>query len=631
LNDAEDLAKLLLHGVPVLPNGLRLVLEISDEAADSIRVFSSPAPDAAPILGRDGSTLTIRHEISTPVDSRVFGIEGTRFADAGYDGTAVVTLKIERADGTVLASDAVKVRVAPFILSDSTRPLEKVYVSNADTNFVAKLKTAVGASRVVEVSAESYGSGNATSWKPDVWVQDEVEIGYTRTPSGVAVPVALDLPRNRGLEDWPPNELRGTNFGYSAKGGSGGSANYGGNLECTPPFTKDGVAHPYGRALVGTDMEPALVDFINAQGVQAPAIALDMGWLRVGHVDEVFAFVPSGSGFKVLVADTRCALDLLEGLNVDYSGDASGAGASALVDANCNWAVDQWAGGIVRIVSGDGSNQVRQVSGNTSDTLAVARPWAVPPGTNSQYQVVARSAYRCLFVEGNEDVGVASSCTSNSLTDLSRNWTPDCWAGGAIAIVSGDWHYHYAIAGNSSDTIYLEDVWDAAFPPDETSVYVVVTKPKLGDSDPSFPLGRPVSQTVRQYLELYQGSGVNIIYNENCQANIDAAVATLSGEIGLDDDDFVRIPSLFEPNEYDNTPVSYVPSMVNMLVDGNKLIVADPFGPRENGVDVFKADVIGKLPGFTLCFIDNWNEYHKNNGGVHCGTNARRVPRSPAD
>jgi len=371
-------------------------------------------------------------------------------------------------------------------------------------------------------------------------------------------------------------------------------------------------------------MEPELVDFINAQGVQAPAIAVDMSWLDVGHVDEVFAFVPYGDRFKVLVADTTCALELLEELNVDDGGTATSAGADTLVDTNRNWTVNQWADGIVRIVSGPGFNQVRQVSGNTSDTLSLVRPWTIPPDTNSLYQVIARSAYLCMFVEGDEDVGVASGCTTNSLTDLSRNWEPDCWAGGAVAIVSGDWQVHYAIRGNSSNTLYLEDVWDSAFPPDESSVYVVVTKPKVGAPDSSFPEGRPLSQTVRQFFEHFRGSGINVAYNESCQTNINIAVATLRGELGLDDEDFVRIPSLFR--ERDLKAIFHVPSMVNLLVDGSNLIVADPFGPRKDGTDVFKADVMEKLSGFNLFFIDDWKTYHMDGGGIHCGTNAKRTP-----
>ncbi len=40
-------------------------------------------------------------------------------------------------------------------------------------------------------------------------------------------------------------------------------------------------------------------------------IELPVGWLQVGHVDEVMTIVPVGSGFRVLVADLQLAIDLL--------------------------------------------------------------------------------------------------------------------------------------------------------------------------------------------------------------------------------------------------------------------------------------------------------------------------------
>jgi hypothetical protein len=54
--------------------------------------------------------------------------------------------------------------------------------------------------------------------------------------------------------------------------------------------------------------------FFEAQKVQTDAgalIELPVGWLEVGHVDEVFTLIPSGTGFKVLVADLDMAINLL--------------------------------------------------------------------------------------------------------------------------------------------------------------------------------------------------------------------------------------------------------------------------------------------------------------------------------
>ncbi len=620
MEDAGDLTKLLLNTVPALPEGWKLVLEISENAAERIRVYSSRAVGSTMILGKSDLTVLTRYECEPPFNAHISGVEATCFADADYDGTTIVTQKIERADGTVFASDSVKFRVAPFILSDSTRPLETVYVSNADPNFVAALKAAVGTEKVVEVSATSYSD--------DVWVQDEVEIGYTQTPSGGTTPVALDMPRSPtkplvpGLEVWPQEELRGTNFGYFAKGSLRHSPNFGGNLECTPPHVKDGVEYPFGRALVSTSMESELVDFIDVQGVQAPAIALDMSWLEVGHVDEVFTFVPYGDGYKVLVADTTCALDLLEDLNVEDGGLVSGSGTNTLIATDRIWSVGQWQEGFVRIVSGTGSNQVRQVSGNTFNTLTTILPWTVQPGTNSQYQVIARSAYRCLFIEGEEDLGVVSSVTSTTLTDTTKSWPADFWKDGYVQIVSENKTTRISkILGNTSDTLDL--AMDFSYAVDSTDVYVLIKNTKMWYKE---GIGEyPAFETVRRVLT------ENTAYNVECQSRIDTALGILVPELGVTTNDVIKIPALFRKITQSGSSISragsFTPNMLNLLVADSLLITANPFAPKDNnGFDMFVSDVVSKLNGFSILSIDNWDFYHRNDGGVHCGTNAKRKP-----
>ncbi len=80
--------------------------------------------------------------------------------------------------------------------------------------------------------------------------------------------------------------------------------------------------------------------------------------------------------------------------------------------------------------------------------------------------------------------------------------------------------------------------------------------------------------------------------------------------------------SVFPPGD-----VAYVPNMVNLLVDGTSLITAEPFGPRnEAGDDLIWQSVTNRLSGYSAHPLDNWNEYHIKQGGVHCGTNVKRAP-----
>jgi len=95
----------------------------------------------------------------------------------------------------------------------------------------------------------------------------------------------------------------------------------------------------------------------------------------------------------------------------------------------------------------------------------------------------------------------------------------------------------------------------------------------------------------------------------------------------------VSIPALFhevEPNS--DLGVAYIPGMVNLLrVNGNRVAMAKPFGPRDDqGQDLLEARVgedLGQIGvGVQVDFVDDWWAYHALYGEVHCATNARRTP-----
>ncbi len=63
---------------------------------------------------------------------------------------------------------------------------------------------------------------------------------------------------------------------------------------------------------------------LEAQGVQAPALRLDTGWLLIKHVDEILSFLPSSDPehpYKVLVVDTEASIALLEKWKDDEYGE----------------------------------------------------------------------------------------------------------------------------------------------------------------------------------------------------------------------------------------------------------------------------------------------------------------------
>ena len=95
----------------------------------------------------------------------------------------------------------------------------------------------------------------------DRWLQDEIEIGYAQAP-GHRLPVVLDSPRNRQLDEFAELMLLGADFGYVTKGNDEqvSSLDSFGNLECTPPHVGPRGEFPLGRTLlVAPSQEPGVV------------------------------------------------------------------------------------------------------------------------------------------------------------------------------------------------------------------------------------------------------------------------------------------------------------------------------------------------------------------------------------
>lgn len=71
-------------------------------------------------------------------------------------------------------------------------------------------------------------------------------------------------------------------------------------------------------------MHPGVMAFLEAQGLQVPALTLDVSWLTIGHIDEMVQFVPApeAPGFRILIPGPARARRLLESLVLQGHGNA---------------------------------------------------------------------------------------------------------------------------------------------------------------------------------------------------------------------------------------------------------------------------------------------------------------------
>lgn len=247
-----------------------------------------------------------------------------------WDGSLKLELEVRTQDA-VTSADTLALRAAPVIFPDNLRTPRRVFVMDipdgidGNAPFLSAMRDALpGRTELYTLPADFYGY--------DRWVQDNMELGYQSRPGPhgpVEMKTALQLERGdygRGLESFVPTEYLGPNQGFLYPGGEPTSHNYGGNLEVAPPV--DGF--PLGRLLYGGGAQGTLtgrpnhdtmnedqVAFLNAQEVQGPAVELSSEWLAVGHIDEIFQFVPDltpdegGRAFKVVIASPALAREAL--------------------------------------------------------------------------------------------------------------------------------------------------------------------------------------------------------------------------------------------------------------------------------------------------------------------------------
>lgn len=241
---------------------------------------------------------------------------------------------------------AILLSVAPdrsFSLCSSLDPVSAILVvdSPLTTKFVADLK----AVSPVPVHAVK----NDPKHPSDIWIQDAIEIGVRIGPDGrqrTAALAGLRGAHDMGLTTGPLDSLvlewlkgHDPEAEVITPGASQPKRrwiDWYGNLEVSPRTSKA----PNGVVLTGRqrglDIHEGVLKFLKDQSVHDSIHHVDVSWLVIGHVDEAVNFVPSGSGFKVLVNSPAKAKEVLGSIKRDqvvFEGTRSAKTAGELADA----------------------------------------------------------------------------------------------------------------------------------------------------------------------------------------------------------------------------------------------------------------------------------------------------------
>ena len=524
-----------------------------------------------------------------------FGIEGLFFRytepgayggifEDGYHGELELELTATGPKGTSLGSDQVLLRVAPFVILPNTQDAVEIWGRDLNLeDFRSALQDIV--------PLHHYQAGE------DQWTQDHIEIGYTQAPGRPKTHIVLQLPRarlaNEGIEDdtpqWPSKHLLRRNQGlfrfwnfHITDGLNAGD--YGGNIELMPPTQE----WPLGRILVGNTISPPLLRFLQDQRVQDP-FQISTEWLRVGHVDEVLAFVPNGNQWSLVIADPIQAKMLLAPLEEDavffkrgqvssgyYFSASPESSKTTLVDsANTNFRHPRWEfAKYIRIYNGVGAGQVARISSKDSGILTVDKVWQTPTKAADL---------------GYSGPGESTASINGQLDSIS---IPP----------SGQWFNV----------------------PDETSRYLLIEDTLFWIDG----IGREVPAVISVH-EIRNDSllwDLNDIAAYKIEEIVDQIVSTSGNDINV-----IRVPDFFMGSFSDKgnaieDAFAFAPALANLQVAGGWVFFAERYGPQNlAGNDVLQHGFATLISG-SIHTIDGWDRYHRWIGNIHCFTYVKRAP-----
>ncbi|NBO98605.1 MAG: hypothetical protein EBU90_00490 [Proteobacteria bacterium] len=207
-------------------------------------------------------------------------------------------------------------------------------------------------------------------------------------------------------------------------------------------------------------------------------------------------------------------------------------GTTSLVDVTKNWTTNELANKIVQFTSGASPSptvQARKIISNTANTITFATATAATNST-SRYVIIDEKAFATeqsyAVAAAGGKAGVATSGTSSSLTDTTKNWPINYWtdirpaAGGNTArkvkIIAGTGNgAELVITSNTANTLNFAS---QSFTVDNTTVYEIMESfgtatsgsiTTLVDTTQNWPTNSFLGKRVR----LVSGAGISIEVN----------------------------------------------------------------------------------------------------------------------
>ena len=243
------------------------------------------------------------------------GIEAVKFADTDWDGFVTVTVDVLGPKQSSIASQQVRMRVAPWIMLPNSAKTQVLYLAWQTFRLRPDINKVLEAAGLPDAQASSPPG-------QDIWFQDTMEIGYTQLPGKPAMHVVMNGQRPNAA-DILAITLLAPNFGFISVGTPRQPANdedywmdWMGNLEVTHAVP----GYPLGRIYYGrsdrTTFHPTIVKFLEAQEVQKP-FSVYVNWLLLQQAEEVMTFLPDKNGKAKMIIVSPAAANAVMGSGYD--------------------------------------------------------------------------------------------------------------------------------------------------------------------------------------------------------------------------------------------------------------------------------------------------------------------------
>lgn len=226
---------------------------------------------------------------------------------------------------------------------------------------------------------------------------------------------------------------------------------------------------------VTTGVGTGFVASVTAIGVVCNVVTSVNHNFKIGDVVKIKGDANYGANYTIIGTNTLTSFDFVTASAGSMVASASNS-ATLIVDCTKNWTVNEHVGKIIQthLVGIAGAVQPRVITANTATTITVATITTALVNGTGRYIIVDQSMFgrdEQYKDPTKANVGVASSGSTTTLVDTSKNWNVNQWAGARLRIKAGTGRDAYlTITSNTATTLTYAT---QTFTPDTTTMYII--------------------------------------------------------------------------------------------------------------------------------------------------------------